>query len=62
MLSQNKRRTPREEQFIRFLDTVRKTGDEPVVDVLDDTLGRLVPPIRPDAGNLQHEEADGRAA
>lgn len=62
MLSQNKRITPREEQFIRFLDTVRMIGSEPAIEALDETLSRLVPPIRPSTARMQHEEAEGRAA
>ena len=58
MVSKNKRISPREEQFIRFLDTVRKTGNEPAIDELDETLSRLVPPVR--AGNAKsgNDEAD----
>ena len=61
MLSQNKRITPREEQFIRFLDTVRMTGNEPAVEVLDETLSRLVPPIRPSAVRMRHEDGGGQS-
>lgn len=62
MLSQNQRMTPREEQFIRFLDTIRQTGKEPMIEVLDETLGRLVPPVRRPRASLQRNEADERAA
>lgn len=46
MVDSNKKTNPREQQFIRFLDTVRKTGSEPAINELDDTLSKLVPPVR----------------
>ena len=62
MLSQNRRITPREEQFIRFLDTVRKTGNEPAIEALDETLSQLVPPKRQSAVKMRHEETNSRQA
>lgn len=46
MTSETKRVSAREEQFIRFIDTVKKTGKEPAIDQLDETLCKLVPPVR----------------
>ena len=58
MVSNNKRTSPREKQFIRFLDTVRKIGNEPAIDELDDMLTELVPPIRADTAEPGHAEAN----
>ena len=58
MVSNNKRISPREKQFIRFLDTVRKIGNEPAIDELDDMLSELVPPVRADAVEPGHDEAN----
>lgn len=57
MVSDNKQTSPREKQFIRFLDTVRKIGNEPAIDKLDHTLSELVPPVRADAAEPGHDEA-----
>ncbi len=58
MGSNNKRTSPRERQFIRFLDTVQKMGNEPAIDKLDDTLSELVPPVRVDAAESGHNGAN----
>ncbi len=58
MVSNNKRISPREKQFIRFLDTVREVGNEPAIDELDDMLSELVPPVRADAVEPEHDEAN----
>jgi len=58
MVSNNKRISPREKQFIRFLDTVREVGNEPAIDELDDMLSELVPPVRADAVEPGHDEAN----
>lgn len=58
MVSNNKRTSPREKQFIRFLDTVRKIGNEPAIDELDDMLTELVPPVRADAAEPGCDEAN----
>ncbi len=61
MLSQNRRITPREEQFIRFLDTVRQSGSEPAIEALDETLSQLVPPRRPSSA-VKMQEANSQTA
>jgi hypothetical protein len=58
MVSNNKQTSPREKQFIRFLNTVRKIGNEPAIDELDDMLSELVPPVRADAVEPGHDEAN----
>lgn len=58
MVSNNKRTSPREKQLIRFLDTVRKIGNEPAIDELDNTLSELVPPVRAGAAEPRHDKAD----
>lgn len=59
MAPKNKRISPREEQFIRFLDTVRKTGNEPAIHELDETLNKLVPPVRANSTESSQNEVDG---
>lgn len=58
MSSNNNRTSPRELQFIRFLDTVQKMGNEPAIDKLDDTFSELVPPVRADAAESGQDEAN----
>ena len=58
MVSNSKRTSPREKQFIRFLDTVRKIGNEPAIDELDDTLSELVPPVRAGSAESDYDQVD----
>ena len=62
MVSTKRRITPREEQLIRFLDAVRETGNEPAIDELGETLGKLVPPVRAASARGSPDEADEREA
>lgn len=62
MVSNKRRITPREEQLIRFLDAVRETGNEPAIDELGETLGKLVPPVRAEGVKDGHDEVDDREA
>ena len=60
MVSKKRRITPREEQLIRFLDAVRENGNEPAIDELGETLGRLVPPVRAAGVKPAREEVEDR--
>jgi len=58
MSSNSKRTSPRERQFIRFLDTVQKMGNEPAIDELDDMLNKLVSPVRAGIAKPERDEVD----
>ena len=58
MTSEPKRVPPRQQQFIRFIDTVKKAGNEPALDELDQTLNKLVPPIRSQMTAARKEEQE----
>ena len=57
MSSEKQRIPPREEQYIRFVDTVREIGNETAIGELDEMLIRMVPPTRAgEAGSRQAAE------
>ena len=60
MAPNNKRMSAREQQFIRFIDTVRETGNEPAMDDLDETISKLVPPVRAGISDTGYEPSNER--
>lgn len=60
MAPNNKRISAREQQFIRFIDTVRETGNEPAMDELDETICKLVPPVRAGISDTAYDPSSER--
>ena len=56
MTSEASKTPPKQEQFIRFIDTVKKAGQDPAFDELGEALNKLVPPVR--AGETEGDEKE----